>query len=341
LPTAKWRCERDKNKETEMMDIRKGWRWAALALCMLLAPLSGNAQPTWPSKTVRLVVPVAPGGSLDNTARILAEHLTIVWKQPVIVDNRPGANTSLGAGSVARAAADGHTILLAPGALAVIKLFQKNPGFDPLKDLTPVSQVAQGDYVLLVHKDFPANSMAEFGAYARGNPTKVFYGAYGGGILLGTEEFSALMGFKAQIINYRGEVPAISAVIGGEIQAVFATLSAARSFVDGGRVKALGIPARKRSPIAPGIRSAEESGGKAFYTDFWFGAFVPAGTPEPVVSRISKDLEQVLARTDVKARMYAMGVVAKPTSPEEFARLVQFESERWLGAAQRAGIEPQ
>lgn len=322
-----------------MMKKTATFAWVLAAL-LAIAP-SSQAQPIFPNKSVRIVVPFAPGGSSDSTARVIAEHLTAKWKQPVIIDNKPGAGASIGSALVAKSPADGHTLLLTTVSIGTITLFQKNPGFDPLKDLLPVSQVAQGDYVLLVNKNFPANSMAEFGSYTRKNPTKVFHGAFGGGAVLAFEQLAEKLNFKAQNVSYRGESPAITALISEEVQAVLSTLSAARPFIDSGRVKALGIPAKNRSLIAPDIKTSDESGAKGFYVDFWFGLMVPVGTPEAIVKKVNADVAEILARTDVKARLYAMGLVAHPSTPEGFAKLVKYESERWVDVAKRAGVQPQ
>lgn len=314
--------------------------WAASAL-LAATVLPAAAQTNYPERSVKIIVPFAPGGSSDNAARILAEQLGIKWKQPVVVENKPGANGSIGAAQVAKSPADGYTILLAPVSIGTVNLFVKNPGFDPINDLMPVTQIAQGDYVLSVHKDLPVNSMGELAAYARKNPGKVFDGTFGGSSMLAFQQFADVMKFERQNVIYRGEALALNALMGGEVQAVFSTLTAARPFIDSGRIKALGIPAKARSPIATNVKTSDESGAKGFYVDFWFGLMVPKGTPEEVRKKIGADVAEALAKPEVKARLYSMGLVAKSSTAEEFGKLIQFEATRWVDTAKRAGIQPQ
>ncbi|MDA7417720.1 tripartite tricarboxylate transporter substrate binding protein [Xenophilus arseniciresistens] len=312
-----------------------------LALAATLAMASAQAQPDFPNKAVKLVVPFAPGGSSDSSARILAEQLSVKWKQPVIIENKPGANGSLAASFVAKSPANGYTILYTPVSIGTIKLFVKSPGFDPLKDLTPVTQVARGDYVLNVQKDLPVNTIGEFADYARNNAGKVFHGSFGGASQMAFEQLAGMLKFKAIDVPYRGEAPAFAALIGGETHAMFSTLTTARPFIEAGRVKALGLASKSRSPLAPDIKSADESGAKGFHVDFWFGLTVPAGTPPEVVQKLNADVNEVLARAEVKERFLGMGLSAAPTSPQEFGKIIKYESERWVDTARRIGLQPQ
>lgn len=315
----------------------------SLATVLLGVSLVGGAcaQGAFPNKAVKIVVPFAAGGSSDNSARILAEHLANKWKQPVVIENKPGANGSLGASLVAKSPADGYTILYTPVSIGTVQLFIKKPGFDPLKDLTPVTQVARGDYVLNVQNSLPVNTIGEFAAYARKNSGKVLHGAFGGASMLAFEQLGEMLNFQVTNVPYRGESPALTALMGGEIQAMFSTLTTARPFIESGRIKALGLASKNRSPIAPNIKSADESGAKGFYVDFWFGLTVPAGTPPDIIRLINADVTEVLSRTEVKGRLFAMGLSASPTTPDQFGQIIKHESERWVGAAKRAGIEPQ
>lgn len=315
-------------------------RWVA-ALLAAAASGAGFAQSQYPAKPVKIVVPFAPGGSSDSATRILAEQLQAKWKQPVIIENRPGANGSIGASAVAKSSADGYTLLLTPVSIGTISLFVKHPSFDPLKDLMPVTQIAEGDYVLAVQKSLPVETIAEFAAYARANPHKVFHGSFGGASMLAFEQLSERLDFRFQNVVYRGEALALNALLGGEVQAVFATLVGARPFIESQRVKALGIVSKARSKVLPQVRSADESGAKGFYVNFWFGLSAPAGTPRAVIDRIGADVAAVLDRPDVKGRLFGMGLVAKASSPEAFGKLIRFESERWVETARRAGVEPQ
>lgn len=315
--------------------------YAAGALLLAATTVPTAAQTAYPDKIVKIIVPFAPGGSSDSVTRILAEQLGKQWKQPVMVENKPGANGTIGAAQVARSQADGYTILLAPVSIGTVKLFVKNPGFDPATDLVPVTQIARGDYVLSVHKDVPVNTMGELAEYARKNPGKLFDGTFGQSSMLAFQHFSDLMNFQRQNVQYRGEAQAVNALVAGEVQVVLSTLTAAKPFIDAGRIKPLGIPAKAHSPIAPNIKSADESGAKGFYVDFWFGLMVPKGTPDDVRKKIAAGVAEALEKKEVKERMSSMGLIPKSSTPEEFGKLIQYESVRWVETAKRAGLEAQ
>jgi tripartite-type tricarboxylate transporter receptor subunit TctC len=312
-----------------------------IALAGMALAATSQAQVNFPTKTVKIVVPLAAGGSSDSSARILAEQLAKKWKQAVIIENKPGANASIGAQYVARSPADGYTILYSPVSIGSMNLFVKNLGFDPLKDLAPVTQVARGDYVLAVRKDLPVSTIGEFASYARANPGKVSHGSFGTGSLLAFTQLGEMLHFKFTNLPYRGETPAITDLMGGNIDAMFLTLASARPHIESGKIKALGLASKSRSPIAPDIKSADEAQAKGFYVDFWFGLTVPAGTPPEVVKKINADVNEVLAQSKIKDSFFSLGLTAAPTTPEEFGKIIKYESERWVETARRAGIEPQ
>ncbi|MEB2400788.1 MAG: tripartite tricarboxylate transporter substrate binding protein [Alcaligenaceae bacterium] len=317
--------------------------WAGKALLAASAALAlpAIAQAGFPTQTVTLVVPFSPGGSSDTASRILGELLAQKWGRSVVIENKPGASGSIGALTVANAKSDGHTLLVTPVSIGTIKLFLKNPGFDPHTDLTPIAQFAKGDYVLSVNPKVPVNNMAEFVEYARKNPDTVFHGAFGSASRLAFEDFALKNGVTPENVNYRGEALVLNALIAGEVQVALTTLVGAKPFLESGRIKALGIPAKARSPIAPQIPSADESGAPGFHADFWFGLMAPAGVPEDVRRKIAADVGEVLARPEVQERFQALGLLATSSSPEAFAELIKYESERWVETAKHAGIEPQ
>lgn len=315
------------------------------AACLVLAALAliglgAHAQGSYPDRPVKLVVPFAPGGSSDSATRILAEQLGHKWKLPVVIENKPGANGSLGALQVAKSAADGYTLLVTPVSIGTIEIFLKNPGFDRNKDLLPITQFARGDYVLSVGKNVPVSNFSEFLKFARDNKG-IFHGAFGGASMLAFDGFAQSQNIRHENVNYRGEALALNALMGGEVQAVLSTLMAAKPFIDAGRIKAVGIPSAERSPIEPQIPTAAESGIKNFNADFWFGLMAPAGTPETVRSKIATDVAEVLARPQIQQRFLQLGLIAKSSKPEEFAQLIKHESERWVPVAKKSGLEPQ
>jgi tripartite-type tricarboxylate transporter receptor subunit TctC len=309
------------------------------AALMLGGPALADAN--YPDKPIRLVVALAAGGSADTIARMVADHLRTTWKQPVLIDNKPGANTAIGSSFVAKAAPDGLTLLFTSQSLSTINLYVKNPGFDPLKDLVPVTQVAKGDYVLSTSKDFPVDSLAQFAAYAQKNPDKVFHGAGAGVLSMVYEKLAGTMKFKVQQVNYRGEVPALTALASGEVQMVVSSLLAARPFIEAGRIKPLAIPTTVRSPMAPQIPTAAESGLPNFSTDFWFGITAPAGTPPAIRKKIADELALFLAKPATRQKFLDVGFVARSSSAAEFGKMIEDSAEQWAEIAKRAGIEPQ
>ncbi|MDB5841353.1 MAG: hypothetical protein JWQ23_3305 [Herminiimonas sp.] len=317
-------------------------RLCAVALGATLACAGpAMADANYPDKPVRLVVGLAAGGSADVIARLIAEHLRTAWKQPVVIENKPGANTSIGSRFVAKAPPDGLTLLFTSQSLSTINLYVKNPGFDPLKDLVPVTQVAKGDYVLSANKDLPVDDLAQFAAYAKKNPEKVFHGAGAGVLLMVYEKLAGTMDFKAQQVNYRGEMPALTALAAGEVQMVVSSLLAARPFIESGKIKALAIPAPARSQVAPGIPTAAESGLPNFHTDFWFGITAPANTPMEIRKKIANELAVFLAKPETKQKFLDVGFVAKSSGAAEFGKMIEDSAEQWTAIAKRAGIEPQ
>jgi tripartite-type tricarboxylate transporter receptor subunit TctC len=306
-----------------------------------LAAFPAVADTAYPDKQVRIVVPLAAGGSADAVARMVAEHLRQVWKQNVIVDNKPGASTTIGSAFVAKSPGDGYNLLFTPVSIGTIKLYVKNPGFDPAKDLLPISQIARADYVLSTYRDFPAKTLGEFAAYARANPEKVFHGAGAGGQLLVFEQFANQSKFKSSQVNYRGEAPALTALAAGEVQMVVSSVFAARPFIDSGKVRALAVPAPARSAAAPQIPTAAEGGVPNFNIDFWFGLMAPAGTPPEVRKKIGDELASFLAKPETKEKFLALGLEARSSTAAEFGKLIDAETARWVEIAKRAGIEPQ
>ncbi|KCB27738.1 tripartite tricarboxylate transporter family receptor [Bordetella hinzii CA90 BAL1384] len=317
--------------------------WARLALlsCSLFAAAPVLAEGSYPERPVKVVVPFAPGGSSDTATRILGQLLGEKWGQTVIIENKPGASGSIGAMHVAKAANDGYTLLVAPVSIGTVDLVLKNPGFKRDQDLTPVTQFAKGDYVLAVARDLPVKTLPEFVEYVRARPNAVFHGAFGDASRLAFMGFAQANGIEPTNVNYRGESPALNALMTGEVQAVLATLVGARPFIEAGRIKALAIPSSARSPIVPDIPTAAETGIKGFDADFWFGLMAPAGLAEARRQKIASDVMEITARPEVRKRFQELGLIATASGADDFAKVVKYESERWVEVARRAGIEPQ
>ncbi|MBK7119585.1 MAG: tripartite tricarboxylate transporter substrate binding protein [Comamonadaceae bacterium] len=302
-----------------------------VALAALLAAVT--AQPAvYPAKPIRLVVPFTPGGSTDILARAIGQELTRAWGQSVIVDNVPGAGGAIGADKVAKAPADGYTLLMGHiGTLAVNpSLYPKLP-YNPLKDFAPVAGVARVPNVLVVHPSVPAKDVRELVALAKAKPGQLNYGSGGNGSAanLATEYFKLQTGVSMVHIPYKGTVPAVTDLIGGQIQVLFTGAPAVIGHVKSGQLRALAVSSPKRLDALPDLPTVAESGYKDFEADQWYGVVAPAGTPREVISKLNTQINTALNAPELKARLSSEGAVAMPGTPEAFGQLMAREITRW------------
>ena len=296
----------------------------------------------FPSRPLKLVVPQPPGGGFDTVARQLADKLGPLLGQSVVVENRPGAGTLVGTESVARAPADGYTLLL--GGLSNIAL---NPGlypklsYDPQKDFVPVGLAVKYSYTLVARKDLPQATLRELIEYARANPEKVTYASAGNGS--GQHVASAVMtqlaGVRLTHVPYKGAQAAYQDVIAGRVDLFFDITSTARAQVNGGAVKALAVSSRDRQAIHPALPSVAETGVAPLDMESWFGVFAPAATPPAALARLRAEMDKALAMPDLVARFEASGGRAMRLSVAETEALVKREIERWTRLVRDAGIK--
>ncbi len=293
----------------------------------------------WPGRAITLVVPLAPGGSTDTTARVLAERLGRELGQRVVVDTRPGAGGNTGAAQVARAAPDGRTLLMATSTLAANVSLYKNMGFDPRTDLAPVAQVTLIPNVLVINNDVPARSLQEFIDYARQGKGAVNFGSAGTGT--SSHLSGALFSSMAQIgmvhVPYKGGAPANTDLVGGRLQAVFAPMIEVLSYIDSGTVRALGVTTKTRSPRLPNVPAIAETL-PGFELVLWNGVFAPAGTPPAVVAKLNAAIQKVLLDPDVRRPLEDKGTTVVSSSPEEFGSLFSAEVEKWGKLVKLAGV---
>lgn len=298
------------------------------AICILLAigfAANGEAQ-TYPSKPIRLVVGYPPGGSGDFTSRIAADELAKDLGVAVVVENRAGAGGNIAAEVVAKAPADGYTILNAWHHAINLALY-KNSNYSE-KDFVPVSRVASGPAVLVVGASSPFMSLRDLVAYARANPGKLFNASAGFGSTphIASALFEMVAGVKFTSVQFKGGGPAAQSLIAGETQVMFATAPTVMGFVRAGRMRALSLTTREASPSIPGIPGAEEAGLPGYHSTFWFGLYAPAGTPAAVVARLHEAALRGLSKPEAKARMAAGGMDAAPSaSPEAFDAEIRAE----------------
>lgn len=301
-----------------------------LALLLAISVFPAFAQ--YPSKPIHLVVPFAPGGSTDIFARLIAERAQGPLGQPVVVENRAGAAGNIGAEAVARAAPDGHTLLMATtGVMAINNALYKNMTYDAAKDLEPVLFVASITNVLIVPPDFPARSVAELIAAAKKDPGKLSFASSGAGSSthMSAELFKALSGTDLLHIPYKGSGQALPDLMSGRVSMMFENAPGAVGHIRSGKVRALAQTGLKRSPSLPDLPTVAESGVPGYESLSWSGIAVPAGTPRAVIERLSKDLNAVLAMPEMRQKLADQGAEAVGGAPEVFARHIRAEREKW------------
>jgi tripartite-type tricarboxylate transporter receptor subunit TctC len=312
-----------------------------MALAALAAPAGLAAEP-FPARPIRFVVPYPPGGPLDTVARLLGQKVAASVKQPVVVDNVPGAGGNIGAGAVARAAPDGYTILMGAVATHAINptLYPALP-YDPDRDFIAVTQVASTPNVLVVNPAVQARSVAEFIALARSQPGKLNFGSGSTGSAghLAGELFKSMAGVDMVHIPYKGAAAAMQDLVGGRVDAMFDNLASSLSQVKGGRIRALAVTTARRSELAPELPTIAESGLPGFDISTWFGVFVPAGTPGPVVDRLHAEFIQALAATDVREKMLNLGAEPVGNTPRQFASYVRSEAAKYAKLVTASGAK--
>jgi tripartite-type tricarboxylate transporter receptor subunit TctC len=306
---------------------RSWFVWLAVAA---LACTPAGAQ-TYPVKPVRLIVPFAPGGGTDLIGRILALSLGEALGQSIVVDNRGGAGSSLGTELATRAAPDGYTLLLGNISLAFNAELYKNLSYDARRDLAPVSLVAVQPNILVIHPSLPAKTVAEFATLARARPGQIAYGSAGtgSGTHLAGELLKMLLKIDLLHVPYKGTGPALTNLVGGQVQMMVSTFASALPHVRTGRMRALGVTTVKRSPAAPDVPTLIEAGVPGFEYSTWYAVFAPTGTPRPIVEQLNKALHQLNGRDELKQRFDAQGVEPMVSTPAELAAYLRSETVKW------------
>ena len=323
------------------MSAAKKGRFGAL-FCLLLLSFAAGAQPAYPNRAVKIVVAFSPGGVTDIIARSMAPKLAELWGQPVVVENRTGAGGSVGAMAVARSPADGYTLLVHSSGYALNTAINPTLPYDPRKDFVEVAPLASQPMVLVVGASGPA-SVAELLAAARKAPGQVSYGSagIGSGAHFNSEKFRIAAGIEVLHVPYKGGAEAIQDTIAGRIGFTFNTVTLALPHIREGRLRVLAVSSAQRSGLLPATPTVAESGIAGFEYTFWNGLWAPAGTPAPVVQKISLDLARVVTAPDVRERLATLGAEPMSMAPEEFARFVHAEIEDAARVARAAGIRLQ
>ena len=297
----------------------------------------------YPARPIRIVVPQSPGGASDFNARFVAPLLAEHLGQPIVVDNRPGAGTLLGTEIVAKAASDGHTLLVVPSAFTIAPSMYKTVPFDPVRDFAPVTTLSSYPYVVMAHASLPANSVAELFALAKAKPGTLNFasGGVGTGTHLEGELFKVAAGIDIVHVPYKGGGPAISALLGGQVQLHFASMLPAMPHIKAGKLKALAVTSAKRTSLAPHLPTVSESGLPGYEHTGWTGMLAPARTPPAIVRQINSAVNEVLKMPGTRERFLANGSEPGGINPEAFAAIIKSEIPKWAKVIRLAGIKPE
>jgi tripartite-type tricarboxylate transporter receptor subunit TctC len=309
-------------------------------LCGATAALAQTA--AYPTKPIRMIVPFPPGGPTDVVARLIGHKLSERWGQQVVVDNRAGAGGTIGAELGARATPDGHTLVMGSTAnMAVNVTLYPKLSYDPVNDFTAVNLAAITPNLFVVHPSHPANSVTEFIAIAKAKPGSVNYATGGVGTPshLAAELFKTMAGVNMTHVPYKGSIPALTDIMGGQVTLMFDSMASALPLVKSGKLKALAQTGAKRASAVRDLPTVAESGLPGYEVAGWFGVFAPAGTPRDIVLKLSNEITQVLALPDVKARYATLGIEPGPAHPDEFAAFLKSEITKWAKVIRDSGAK--
>ncbi len=297
---------------------------------MSLLPIAGHAQ-EWPTKPVRIILPSAPASSPDRLTRLIAERLSKQWGQPVIVDNRPGASTRIGAQEVARAAPDGYTLLSTFGTHTMAKLMNPDTPYDPVTDFAAITQYATPEVVMLVRSDSPYRSLSDLSAGYKTSGKPMQYGHFGNGSSF--HFYGLVVGRNAGIevvpVPYKGEALHLADLLGGHLEVSFNSVGTALPHIRSGKVRALAIVAPGRSKVLPDVPTFTELSYEGMERGGWFGFMAPAGTPPSVVEKVSRDIRAIIAEPSMTKLMRDQGIEPVTSSPKEFEKAIPLEVQQW------------
>jgi len=301
---------------------------------------SVTAQQAYPNKAIRMIVPYAPGGPTDVVARLLGPHLTQRLGQPVIVDNRPGGNTIIGTEALAKSPPDGYIIMTMAIAHAIIPSLLSTP-YDPIKDFAPVATVVSGELVLVLHPSVPANTLQELIALAKSKPGELNYASAsaGGPLHLAGELLNMMTGIKTQHIPYKGAAPALADLVAGQVQMLFSPPDTAIPYIKAGKLKAIAISGATGLSALPQVPTFTEAGLPGFNVKNWFGVLAPAGTPKPIIDRLSSEIAKILAVPEIREKLVRQGMEPFISTPEQFAALIRSDFAQYAKVIKQANIK--
>lgn len=318
--------------------------WNAL-LGLLMCACAGGAAlaqaPAYPTKSIRMIIALAPGGGVDTTGRFIAQKLSDAWGQPVVPDNRPGAGGTIAAEAVVRAAPDGYTLLMTSAGVTITPSLMKLP-YDARKDLLPVTLAVVSPGVLVVHPSIPVKNVKELIAFARSRPGELFYSSSGLGSAqhLTIEMFSQMTGLTMTHVPYKGTAPSITDVVGGRIALTVASVISTRPMFTSGKLRALATVGSKRTPALPDYPTIAESGVPGFGVDNWYALFLPGATSKAIAVKLQETIARILNEPATHKLLLAQGLDAVGSSQEEFAKAYAAEISKWAKVVQSVGLQP-
>jgi len=324
-----------------MIDRRCLIALAGASAAAPLVPRAAGAQPAWPNRPVRLIVPFTPGGGTDGVARIISARLSEMWGQQMVIENKGGAGSNIGIEHVARSDADGYTVLIASLPFAINRYIYPTLGYDCFTDFAPVTLICLYPNLMIVPNSSPVKSAKEFVEYAKANRGKITYGSSGTGTSphLSGELFKRMTGIEMTHVPYRGVAPALNDLIPGRIDMMFNTIGGTLQQARAGQVRGIAVSTAERFPTAPEFPSVAESGVPGFNVSAWYSLFVPAKTPPAVIAKIHQDTITVLQEPVVRERLGTLGVAIVGSTPAELGRHLKAESDLWAPVIKAAGIK--
>jgi tripartite-type tricarboxylate transporter receptor subunit TctC len=317
----------------------------ATFLAVLLSGIASNvsAQKDYPSRPIRFLVGVVPGGATDILARVIGQKLGETWNQQVVIDNRPGANQIIAAELTAKAAPDGYTLQMVPAGFAINPAMHRKLPYDPIRDFTAIVMVADVPNVMVVHPSIPVKTVGEFVAYARARPGQLSYGSSGVGSpshLCG-EMLSVLARLEMTHVPYKGQGQVMIDVLGGHLKLAFPSIPASIPYIKAGRLVALGVASRKRSSSLPSVPTIDESGVKGYEASSWYGVLGPPKMAKPLLAKLNGEINRIIETPDVRQTLSQQGADPLGSTPEEFAKAIAIDIEKWKKIVAAAGIKPE
>jgi len=316
-------------------------RWVgATAAFLFLTSVTPSAAQSYPDRPVRIIVPTAPGGSIDTTGRVIGNKLSELWRQPVVIENRPGASMIVGADAVAKSPADGYTLLVAhDGTMAMNPVVYPTLSYDPVKDFAPVSLVATIPLVMLAHNSVGVTTVAEFVELAKKNPGKLNHASGGTATLLALELFKFMAGVNITNVMYRGGAPAVTSTVAGETQFCIADLATANAGMQSSNVRVLAVTSLAPTPLRPALPTVNQTAVPGYETQTWTGVFAPAAVPQAIVAKIESDVKLALTMPDVRSRFEGLAMDIKGGTSEELRKILADDIAKWSRLVKATGFK--